>query len=562
VPSDCSAQNELESAGVSGDEHTVSENAERLHLALEAGRLGDWSWTAATDVIVLSDRAASIFGLPLGQPITWTQMRELLHEEHRERARLAVETALGTRTDYDIVYRVARPSGGDCWIAARGRGTYAEDGTIVGMIGVVQDISERKAVEDELRQVLESERAARSQAERLSAIKDEFLAVLSHELRTPLSAILGWAQIMRHRVGSKKTDTASVEKANEDMIKGLDVIERNARMQTQLIDDLLDMSRISSGKMRLELHAVMPSVFIEAAVEMVRPAAAAKDVRIELTLDREIGPVAGDASRLQQVVWNLLSNAIKFTPRGGRVEVRLDRGPAHVEINVIDSGTGIRADFLEYVFDRFRQGDASTTRKHGGLGLGLSIVKQLVEAHGGSARATSPGEGLGSTFTVVLPFSSDGPTVATTAAAQSAPPPPVTFKSLDLAGVAVVVVDDEPDARALIARVLQECGARVSVASRAEEALALIDERLPDVLVSDIGMPDMDGFELLRRVRALPAERGGQLPVIALTAFAREEDRTRSLEAGFSMHLTKPIELPVLVASVAQLSGRESSEAS
>jgi CheY-like chemotaxis protein len=270
--------------------------------------------------------------------------------------------------------------------------------------------------------------------------------------------------------------------------------------------------------------------------------------------------VAGDASRLQQVVWNLVSNAIKFTPKGGRVEVRLERGPAHAEINVIDSGTGIRADFLEYVFDRFRQGDASTTRKHGGLGLGLSIVKQLVEAHGGSVRASSPGEGLGSTFTVVLPFSA-GPAIATTAAAQSVPPPPPAFKSFDLTGVAIVVVDDEPDARALIARVLQECGARVSVASRAEEALALIDESKPDVLVSDIGMPDMDGFELLRRVRALPAEHGGQLPVIALTAFAREEDRTRSLEAGFSMHLTKPIELPVLVASVAQLSGRASSEA-
>jgi len=538
----------------------MSESAERLHLALEAGRLGDWSWTVATDVVVLSDRAASIFGLPLGQPITWTQLRELLHEEHRERARLAVEAALASRTSYDIEYRVARPSGGDCWIAARGRGTYTADGTVVAMIGVVQDISERKAVEDELRQVLESERAARSQAERLSAIKDEFLAVLSHELRTPLSAILGWAQIMRHRVGSKKTDATSVEKANEDMLKGLDVIERNARMQTQLIDDLLDMSRISSGKMRLEVHAVMPSAFIEAAAEMVRPAASEKDIQIELTLDREIGPVAGDAGRLQQVIWNLLSNAIKFTPKAGRVEVRLERGPSHAEINVIDSGAGIRADFLEYVFDRFRQGDASTTRKHGGLGLGLSIVKQLVEAHGGSVRATSPGEGLGSTFTVSLPYSSDGPEVATTAAAQSVPPPPVAFKSFDLAGVTVVVVDDEPDARALIARVLQECGAKVSIASRAEEALALIDESTPDVLVSDIGMPDMDGFELLRRVRALPAERGGQLPVIAVTAFAREEDRARSLDAGFAMHLTKPIELPVLVASVAQLSGRVSGE--
>jgi len=295
---------------------------------------------------------------------------------------------------------------------------------------------------------------------------------------------------------------------------------------------------------------------------MVRPAAAAKGIRLALALGRDIGPVAGDASRLQQVVWNLLSNAIKFTPKGGRVEVRLGCGPSHAEINVIDSGAGIRADFLGYVFDRFRQGDASTTRKHGGLGLGLSIVKQLVEAHGGSVRADSPGAGLGATFTVVLPLSSDGSFVPAAVAAQSAPPPPPAFKSFDLAGLAVVVVDDEPDARTLIARVLQECGAKVSVASRAEEALALIDDSLPDVLVSDIGMPDIDGFELLRRVRALPAERGGKIPVIALTAFARDEDRTRSLEAGFSMHLTKPIELPALVASVAQLSGRAPTEPS
>ncbi len=541
---------------MSADDPTMRETAERLHLALDAGRLGDWRWTAATDVVVLSDRAACIFGLPVGEPITWAQLRDLLHEEHRERARLAVQSALDTRTDYDIEYRVARPSGGDCWIASRGRGMYLPDGTVIGMIGVVQDISARKASEDELRQALESERAARSQAERLSAIKDEFLAVLSHELRTPLSAILGWAHIMRHRATLAKAG----DKIGEDMLKGLDVIERNARMQTQLIEDLLDMSRISSGKMRLEVHAIMPALFIEAAVEMVRPVAAAKGIRLELALDRDIGPVAGDATRLQQVVWNLLSNAIKFTPKGGRVQVTLERGPTHAEIGVIDSGVGIRSDFLEQVFERFRQGDPSTTRKHGGLGLGLSIVKQLVEVHGGGVRAQSAGEGLGATFTVLLPLSTGDAAAAQVEALRPPSVPAPTFKTYDLTGVRVVVVDDEPDARALVARVLHECGAKVGAASGADEALELIESDKPDVLISDIGMPDVDGFELLRRLRAQPEERGGQLPVIALTAFAREEDRLRALEAGFSLHLTKPIELSSLVAAVAELSGRRTSD--
>jgi CheY-like chemotaxis protein len=288
---------------------------------------------------------------------------------------------------------------------------------------------------------------------------------------------------------------------------------------------------------------------------MVRPAAAAKEIQLELALEPDIGPVAGDASRLQQVVWNLLSNAIKFTPKGGRVRVALERGPTHVEISVADSGIGIRSDFLNSVFERFRQGDASTTRKHGGLGLGLSIVKQLVEVHGGIVRAISPGEGLGATFTVSLPLSSEEPVAQPEATRPPSLPPP-TFKTFDLTGVSVVVVDDEPDARGLVARVLQECGANVSAAPCAEDALALIESDKPDVLVSDIGMPDVDGFELLRRLRRLPAARGGQLPVIALTAFARDEDRARALEAGFSTHLTKPIDLPALVAAVAELSGR------
>jgi len=326
-------------------------------------------------------------------------------------------------------------------------------------------------------------------------------------------------------------------------------------MQTQLIEDLLDMSRISSGKMRLELQAVNPMGFIEAAVEMVRPAATAKEIRLELRLDREVGPVTGDASRLQQVVWNLLSNAIKFTPKQGQVQVLLERSPTWAEISVVDSGTGIRADFLGYVFERFRQADASTTRKHGGLGLGLSIVKQLVELHGGTVKAASEGEGLGSTFTVRLPLASD---VVNAQPAEARPPstPPPSFKSYDLSGLIVMVVDDEPDARSLIARVLDECGAEVLIAGRAQDALVMVEQTPPHVIVSDISMPDIDGFELLKRLRDDGGARVADVPVIALTAFARDEDRSRILGAGFSRHLTKPIDLSGLVATVAELSGR------
>lgn len=382
------AEQELLSA-----QQALRETSERLQLALSAGHLGDWRWDARTDAVSLSARAADIFGLPHETPITWTRMRELLHEEDRERARLAVEKAISGRTDYAIEYRVNLPAGGQCWIAASGRATYAPDGAVLGMTGVVQDITERKDAEEERRQLLESERAARAQAERANAMKDEFLATLSHELRTPLSAILGWAQVLQ-RGGRSESEVK----------QGLETIERNARMQTQLIEDLLDMSRIISGKLRLDLQTLEPVPFIEAALETVTPAAEAREVRLEKLLDPSAGPIAGDANRLQQVVWNLLSNAIKFTPKGGKVQVLLERVNSNIEISVADTGIGIAPPFLPHVFERFRQADASTTRNFGGLGLGLSIVKDLVELHGGTVHVRSPGEGLGTTFVVRLPL--------------------------------------------------------------------------------------------------------------------------------------------------------------
>jgi signal transduction histidine kinase/ActR/RegA family two-component response regulator len=400
---------------------------------------------------------------------------------------------------------------------------------------------------EERKMLLDSERSARTAAERLSALKDAFLANLSHELRTPLSAIVGWSQVLRR--GAK--DEA-------DLHKGLETIERNARVQTQLIEDLLDMSRIASGKVRLDIQPADPVAFIEAAIETVRPAADAKGIRLEKLLDPAAGPISGDPSRLQQVLWNLLSNAIKFTPRGGKVQVLLERVNSHIEITVADTGIGIKPEFIDSVFDRFHQADASTTRKYGGLGLGLSIVKQLVELHGGTVRVESPGENLGTTFAIQLPLTvvyrrSSGEGRFHPQAAEAIP---VDFKVADLSGVKVLVVDDEVDALALIKRVLVDCGANVQTASTADEALVLVEKERPHILLSDIGMPDVDGFELLRRVRGLGQARGGRLPAIALTAFARSEDRTRALRAGFLVHVSKPVEPAELIATVASVAGR------
>jgi PAS domain S-box-containing protein len=399
---------------------------------------------------------------------------------------------------------------------------------------------------EERKVLLENERVARAEAERTNQMKDEFLATLSHELRTPLSAILGWAQVLRR--GSRDQN---------DLARGLQTIERNARAQAQLIEDLLDMSRITSGKVLLDMQTVAPANFIDAAVETVRPAADAKNIRIEKRYADDPGMVAGDPARLQQVVWNLLSNAIKFTPRDGKLTIELGRNDANVVIVVRDNGVGIRPEFITHVFERFRQADASTTRRHGGLGLGLAIVKSLIEQHGGTVRAESAGEGCGASFTIELPLAKQ--TAPSKSAARNAmilPSPATPEMTLrDLSAVDALVVDDDRDARELIKRILNDCGATVRIAASARDALALLGEAPANLLISDLGMPETDGFELLDRVRRLPREQGGQVPAIALTAFARSEDRLRALEAGFSAHISKPVEPSELIATVASVVG-------
>lgn len=395
------------------------------------------------------------------------------------------------------------------------------------------DITDRKQVEEEQEKLLTEEQAAREAAERANRIKDEFLAVLSHELRSPLNPILGWTKLLQmHQFDKTKTAEA------------LATIERNAKLQTQLIDDLLDVAKILRGKLSLNMTSVNLAFVIEAAIETVRTAAAAKSISLHPVLSN-IGQVSGDAARLQQVVWNLLSNAIKFTTSGGRVEIQLDRVDNQAEIMVRDTGRGISPDFLPHIFESFRQEDASITRKYGGLGLGLAIVRQLVETHGGTIRADSPGEGLGATFTVRLPLLSIEPVIKQT--------DELPQQELDLTGIRILAVDDDPDARELLTVLLTQYGAEVLTVASAAEVLASLTSFQPDVLVSDIGMPGVDGYTLIQQVRALPATQGGQIPAIALTAYARESDHQRSITSGYQRHVTKPLEPERLVQAVVAL---------
>ena len=500
--------------------------------------------------IVWNERCKAHFFLPPDAEVDFDLFYSIIHPEDRDRTRKAVEECVYGGKRYDIQYRTVSPSGQVRWIRATGRTFFNEKQEPVRFDGTTQDVTEERKRAEERDALLKSEQAARLEVERTSRMKDEFLATLSHELRTPLNAILGWSQLLRRE--------SHAENDKQTLDEGLSVIERNARAQTQLIEDLLDMSRIVSGKIRLDVQPVQVASFINAAIETVMPAADAKGIRIHKVLDGYAGPVSGDPNRLQQVVWNLLSNAIKFTPRGGRIQVLLERVNSHIEISVADSGQGIRPEFLPHVFERFRQADASTTRSHGGLGLGLSIVKQLVELHGGTIRAASPGEGQGSTFTVLLPVqvvhqAPGEPGRAHPRAARTSSP---AADCSSLAGLKVLVVDDDADARTLIRKLLEECDATVLTAASASEALPLIETEKPDVLLSDIGMPETDGYDFLRQVRALGPERGGKIPAIALTAFARSEDRTRALLSGFMVHVAKPVEPQELVATVASVAGR------
>jgi PAS domain S-box-containing protein len=486
----------------------------------------------------ITDAFTRITGYTLAELDHLDGWRHLVHPEdwamvlqHREE--------LHAGQDSICEFRIVTKSGEIRWLRNSGHPTWDESAQRATLIyGAAQDITEQKQAELALQQQAEELREA-------NRLKDEFLATLSHELRTPLNAIVGWTQVLR----SRKVDPVMLERA-------LETIERNAKLQTQLVEDILDVSRIIRGKLELKLYPINLSPVLYEAIESLKPAAAAKSLRLTIRCNEMIGLVLADPNRIHQIIWNLLSNAIKFTPEQGHIEIDLKRVSGQAHIIVRDTGIGIHSDFLPHIFDRFSQADSSTTRAYRGLGLGLAIVRHLVEMHNGSVQADSPGEGQGATFTIRLPLihslqdtSSNQPELPLRTNLE------VQLRQV-LRGLKVVVVDDEPDVRDIICVSLQHLGADVVASSSAAEAFLAVQQHLPHVLVSDVGMPGEDGYKLLQQLRSLAPEQGGDVPAIALTAYARTEDRIRALSSGFQVHVPKPVELAELVTVIANLTGR------
>ncbi|KZL51760.1 hybrid sensor histidine kinase/response regulator [Nodularia spumigena CENA596] len=463
-----------------------------------------------------------------------------LHPDDVERASQVWSNAYSNGILYENEYRFQRAADG-CyrWHLARGLPLKDEDGRVVKWFGTCTDIHEQKQILQERAHLLELEQTARAKAETANRIKDEFLAVLSHELRTPLNAILGWSKLLQ---------TRSFDEAKK--IQALPTIERNAKLQVQLIEDLLDTSRILQGKLTLQITKINLASTILSALDTMRLALETKSIQINTIFAPNMGIILGDFTRLQQVVWNLLSNAIKFTPNGGKIAVQLMQANGYAQVIVSDSGKGINPDFLPYAFDYFQQADSSSVRKFGGLGLGLAIVRNIVEMHGGMVKAESPGEGKGANFTISLQICQDeSPTILESANSAT----DLAVNSLLLAGVKVLIVEDDADARDFLTFILEQEGAEAIAVSSAFAALEVLTTAKPDILVSDISMPDMDGYMLLRQVRTLTPEAGGNVPAIALTAYARDEDQQQALEAGYQMHLTKPVNTEKLIAAILRL---------
>lgn len=489
--------------------------------------------------------AERIFGYTaeemVGQPI----MRLLPPDRLEEEDRILSQLRAGLRVDHFQTQRLTK-DGRLIFVSLTISPIRNDDGHIVGASKIARDITAQKEFENERDRLLQRERELRLEAERANRIKNEFLAMLSHELRTPLTAISGWAQIL------------NTSRLNEETVhRAAEVIQRNTLLQTQLIDELLDMNRILMGKLRLDLQSVDLCTIIETAMESVEPTSNAKGIKLVKILDPRAGTVRGDPTRLQQIVWNLLSNSVKFTPENGTVKICLSRVNSHVELEVSDTGIGIEADFLPFVFDRFSQLDTSSTRRHGGLGLGLAIVKHLVELHGGTIHAKSAGLGEGSTFRINLPFPAALPRTYTEVHPHTPTSSVGSWDAPSLSGRKLLVVDDDKDAADLVTHLLSEAGAEVVQTHSAPQALSIAEADHFDAIISDIGMPEMDGFELIHEIRRFPGSRG-QLPAIALTAFGRSEDRRNAMIAGFDVFLSKPIDSSELMATVARVISRNS----
>jgi PAS domain S-box-containing protein len=499
-------------------EQALRDSEETLRLAAEATELGTWNWDIPTDTLTANHRTRLIFGLPPN--VDLELFLEMIHPDDRKRVEEAIARSIDPRSggNYDIEYRIVRQDEAIRWVKEKGKvsfnGQYP-DRVPVRFVGTVIDITDEKRTEEELRQAVRA--------------KDEFLATLSHELRTPLTAIHGWASLLH----TGKVKPSEVTKAYE-------VIERNVKAQTQLVDDLLNVSRIVLGKIKLAAKWLDPILIIDAAVESIRPAAVAKGLNVH-TQSNGPGLIFADPDRLQQVIYNLLSNALKFTDKGGEINIDFGRVGDRFQINVRDTGEGISPEFLPFVFEQFRQADASTTRKHGGLGLGLNIVRHITELHGGTVVAHSEGKGKGTTVTLELPF----------------PEPPPESEPEFLQGLTVMVIENEPETLCKVGEAVQEYGASVILASSAAEALAQLNHKRPDVLISDVSMCETDAFEVIREIRSRLPRESADIPAVALSAAAGADDRSRSLQAGYRAHITKPVAVQDLVSVLAEVAKRK-----
>jgi signal transduction histidine kinase/DNA-binding response OmpR family regulator len=551
-----------------------AETKDRMQFALEAAGVGVWESEVASGKTKWSEVLEQLHGLPAGGfGGTFDAFIECIHPDDRPDMLESISQSTRDRCDSRVEYRTTWADGSLHWIDRIGRTFYSDMGEPIRAAGVSMDITAQKNLkeqyrqaqklehdqlethalvqltalealrksEDDRSQLLVREREARGQAEEANQVKDQFLATLSHELRTPLNAILGYARLLR-------TNAVPAEKHD----RAVEIIERNALAQNQLVDDLLDLSRITTGKMRLDTAPLPIAVPLQEAVDSVRPAAEAKQIALQLNIDPPAGVVKADAARLQQVFWNLLSNAVKFTPEGGVVSVTVGQDDVNLRIVISDTGVGIAPAFLPCVFDLFRQADAGFSRQHGGLGLGLALCKQLVELHGGTISAASAGPGSGATFTVLLPQSAPLPRcqhrradVAHTASIATA-----MAKSDLLHGLDILVVDDQADALELVRQLLESAGATVRTVAGGHDALREFDTRRPDLLVTDLGLPGMDGYDVLRQVRARQGKYGGFVPAVAVTAYARQDDRAKSLAAGFNAHIAKPIDPATFVSAL------------
>jgi PAS domain S-box-containing protein len=520
-------------------EEALRQHEELLRIALEAANMGVWDYDVRTGVVKWSRSLEEIHGLPAGGfGGTFNHYLSYIHPEDRSYISDSLGRSIEDGTGHNIEYRITSPDSTIRWVEGRGEVILDQNGKAVRVTGVCTDVSDRKRIETERELLHGREREARAEAEAANRAKDEFLALISHELRSPLNSIAGWVDIL---LTNPARDDANIARA-------LDVIKRNAALQARIIEDILDVSRIVAGKLHLEVRPVQLPTIIQAAVAAVQLAADEKKIKIAQLIDRTTEPVNGDPHRLQQIVWNLLSNAIKFTPEGGEVEIRLEQIGPDARVTVSDTGEGIRPEFLSRIFDRFSQADSSTTRPYGGLGLGLAIVRHLVELHGGTVEAYSEGEKLGAMFNVTLPcVSTSSPRVAALADTSNR----YDDAETPLAGLRVLVVDDDLDSREVLSALLALRAAEVRSAGSVREALDTLKNWKPDVLISDIGMPGQDGYDLIKAVRSRGVEDCGQIPAIALTGYAGVQDGERALSAGYHIHLAKPVEPRNLVKLIA-----------